>query len=176
MSAPHLTILAPKFLGTHFICKRLRLIFTTKSPTPLLKRCGCGSNYQMSSKYSLFSSSIISNGKHSAQPSGIPSRRSTIAFTSSIPCYVLLPPAYDAQTISDHKFPAVKGSFPHLCQTPSHYLRWLLRTDKSPDRVCEESRPCLNPLECKCEHCPLSYPAPYLVVVLIEFYLPAMVH
>ena len=27
MSAPHLTILAPKFLGTHFICKRLRLIF-----------------------------------------------------------------------------------------------------------------------------------------------------
>ena len=33
MSAPHLTILDPKFLGTHFICKRLRLIFTTKSPT-----------------------------------------------------------------------------------------------------------------------------------------------
>lgn len=27
MSAPHLTILAPKFLGTHFICKRLRLIY-----------------------------------------------------------------------------------------------------------------------------------------------------
>lgn len=91
MSAPHLTILAPKFLVTHFICKRLRLIFTTKSPTPLLKRCGCGSNYQMSSKYSLFSSSIISNGKHSAQPSGILSSRSTISFPSSFPSLLCSP-------------------------------------------------------------------------------------
>lgn len=39
----------------------------------------------------LFSSSIVSNGKHSAQPSGIPSRRSTLAFTSSIPSLLCSP-------------------------------------------------------------------------------------
>ena len=57
----------------------------------VLNYCGFEINYQTFPKYSLFSSSIISNGKHSAQPSGIPSRRSTIAFTSSIPSLLCSP-------------------------------------------------------------------------------------
>ena len=76
---------APHICGPCYNCLNYPLF------SIVLNHCGFKINYQTFPKYSLFSSSIISNGKHSAQPSGIPSRRSTIFFTSSIPSLLCSP-------------------------------------------------------------------------------------
>lgn len=47
--------------------------------------------YSFSSKYSRFNSSIVSNGKHSAHPSGISCKRATNSFTRTIASLLCVP-------------------------------------------------------------------------------------